>query len=214
MTLPPSAMGAFRLAAGELGMCSAARLFTAELLEAGGVAMLEEARDTIGPAFPVLEVVASDLLAERAALAPIDVRPAVRGLGSADPVLVVGLEAYHMDALVEALPGRRIGLLLEEGGLSGDRRRVLANFGGRVEDVRMSDVQRWAGRRSALLTFVYGTHGTVAYVLPAWLRVAGPDTRPQFRALVGWDVLGRPTSLYPRWLVEAPTDAFSEIVGD
>lgn len=173
--------------------------------------MLEEARDTVGPMFPVLEVIASDSLGA-VPHGPIDARPAARALGSADPVLVVGLEAFHMDALVEALPGRRIGLLLDEGGLGADRRRILANFGGRVEDVRIPEVQRWAGRRSALLTFAYGTLGTVAYVLPAWLRVAGPDVRPQFRALVAWDVLGRPTSLYPRWLVETPAEVFSEIV--
>ena len=90
--------------------------------------------------------------------------------------------------------------------MGGDARRIVANFGGRVELVAMGDVQRWAGRSSALLTFGYGGRHSTVYVTPAWLRVAGSDIRPQFRTLVAWDVLGEPTPLYPRWFVETPRE--------
>lgn len=211
MTLPVSASAAFRLAAAELGMCSAARLFTAELLAAGGPSLLGEAREQIGPDYPVLDLVASEALDDRPP-PPIDATAVVRALGTATTVLVVGLEAFFLDVLVPALRDVRVGLVLGEGGLEGETRRILANFGDRVEEVRIGDVQRWAGRKSAMLTFVYGTAGTNVYVSPVWLRVAGPDVRTQFRTLVGWDVLGRPTSLYPRWSAEAPLEPFSVVV--
>lgn len=211
MSLPASAPAAFRLAAAELGMCSAARLFAAELLAAGGAPLLEEARDRLGSDFPVLDLIASEALAGRRP-GPIDAAPAARALRDPSAVLVVGLEAFFLDALVPALPGARIGLVLGEGGLDADVRRIVANFGGRVEEVRLGDVLRWAGNKSALFTFVYGTHGPHAYVQPVWLRVAGSDVRTQFRTVVGWDVLGQPTSLYPRWLVEAPLEPFSRVV--
>lgn len=212
MKLPASAPAAFRLAAAELGMCSAARLFATELLAAGGEPLLEEARERLGAEFPVLDLVAAEVLAGRPS-PPIDASAAAAALGSATTVLVVGLEAFFLDALVPAIAGARVGLVLGEGGLAGDVRRVLANFGDRVEDVRSGDVLRWAGRKSALLTFVYGVNGDHTHVAPVWLRVAGSDVRTQFRTLVGWDVLGRPTSLYPRWLVEAPIEPFSRVVG-
>lgn len=212
MSLPASAPAAFRLAAAELGMCSAARLFTGELLAAGGPALLGEARDRLGSDFPILDFVASEAL-EGQRPAPIDAAPVARALREPLSVLVVGLEAFFLDALVPAIPGVRLGLVLGEGGLEADMRRILGNFNGRVEEIRVGDVQRWAGNKSALLTFVYGTHDPVAYVQPVWLRVAGSDIRTQFRTLVGWDVLGRPTSLYPRWLVEAPLESFSRVVG-
>lgn len=65
MRLPASAAAAFRLAAAELGMCSAARLFTKELHDAGGVELLDAAREELGAEFPVL-----DLVATRAASSP------------------------------------------------------------------------------------------------------------------------------------------------
>ncbi len=212
MTLPVSAPSAFRLAAAELGMCSAARLFTKELLAAGGEALLEEARERLGAEFPVLDLVAEEAMAGRPAR-PIDATAVAAALGTATTVLVVGLEAFFLDALVPAIRGARIGLVLGEGGLEGEVRRVLANFGDEVEEVRIGDVLRWAGRKSALLTFVYGATAHHAYVAPVWLRVAGTDVRTQFRTLVGWDVLGRPPPLYPRWLVEAPIEPFSRVVG-
>jgi hypothetical protein len=90
-------------------------------------------------------------------------------------------------------------------------RRVLANFGNALRIVDLADFRRWAGKRSALLTFVYGTDGHAAHVATTWLRVSGPDVRAQFRTLIGWDVLGQPMRLYPRWLVETSSDDFSVI---
>lgn len=211
MKLPRNAAAAFQLAAAELGMCSGARLFVTELLAAGGPDLLAEARERLGPEYPVFDVVASDAL-EGHLPPPIDASGAVSAVGSAEVLLVVGLEAYFLDALVAALRGVRIGLLLGEGGLEGETRRVLANFGDRVEEVTAGEVLHWAGRKSALLTFVYGTVSGSAHVTPVWLRVAGPDVRPQFRTIVGWDVLGKPPTLYPRWLVEAPLEPFSRVV--
>ena len=192
-------------------MCSAARLFTNELLAEGSSALLSEAREALGPEFPVFDLVASEALEGRCP-APIDAAPAAHALREPGSLLVVGLEAFFLDALVPALPNARVGLVLGEGGLLADVRRIVANFNGRVEEVRLGDVQRWAGNRSAMLTFVYGTHGPNAYVQPSWLRVAGSDVRTQFRTLVGWDVLGRATSLYPRWLVETAIEPFSRVV--
>lgn len=212
MTLPAGAPAAFRLAAAELGMCSAARLFTSELLAVGGEALLVEAREELGSDYPVLDLVASEALEGRP-LQPVDAADAKRALGTASTVLVVGLEAFFLDALVPLLENVRLGLVLGEGGLEGDARRILSNFGERMEEVRSGDVQRWAGRKSALLTFVYGSVGSNAYVLPVWLRVAGSDVRAQFRTLVGWNVLGRPMTLYPRWLAETPIEPFSAVVG-
>lgn len=212
MKLPASAPAAFRLAAAELGMCSAARLFTEQLLAAGGEPLLDDARERLGSDFPVFDLIASEAIEGRAPRRP-DAAEVARALRGARSVLVIGLEAFFLDALVPALGDARIGLVLGEGGLEGDVRRILANFGDRVEEARIGDVLRWAGNKSALLTFVYGAHGRVAYVSPVWLRVAGSDVRTQFRALVGWDVLGRPTTLYPRWLVETPIEPFSRVVG-
>lgn len=212
MSLPQNAPAAFELAAAELGMCSAARLFVTELLAAGGAPLLAEARDRIGPSYPVFDIVASEALEGHLPPA-IDASAVVAAIGSAQVLLVVGLEAHFLDALVAALGKVRIGLVMGEGGLEGERRRVLANFGGRVEEVNIGEVLHWAGRKSTLLTFVYGTVGTSAHVTPVWLRVAGPDVRPQFRTIVGWDVLGKPPTLYPRWLVEAPIEPFSRVVG-
>jgi hypothetical protein len=49
-------------------------------------------------------------------------------------------------------------------------------------------------------------------VSPAYLRLVGPDVRTSFRALVGWDILGRPPRLHPRFLAGASTSDFSTIV--
>ncbi len=193
-------------------MCSAARLFTRELSSSGGDELLEEARSALGDEFPVFDQVAAEALAGSPP-GSIDATGAAKAIGSASTVLIVGLEAFFLDALVPLLSDRRVGLIFGEGGLQGDVRRILANFGDRVEEARIGDVQRWAGNRSALVTFLYGVRNVNVYVSPVWLRVAGSDVRTQFRTLVGWDILGRPTSLYPRWLVESPIEPFSKVVG-
>ncbi|WP_437874533.1 hypothetical protein [Sorangium sp. So ce513] len=212
MALPPALGQAFRMVASELGMRSAARLFVRELMEAGGAPLVREARDALGREFPVLDFIAEQRLSggEEAPIDPQGVLDALRGVTR---LLVVGLEADGLDALAPRLPGVEVGLVTDAGGLDPDFRRVLANYDGLMVPVGLSELQRWAGRRSALLTFVYGTDGHAAHVSPSWLRVSGPDVRTQFRSLIGWDILGRPMTVYPRWMVETSAGDFSRLVG-
>ncbi|MDI1436493.1 hypothetical protein [Polyangium sorediatum] len=217
MTSLPRHLGqAFLMAAGELGMASAARLFVRELSQIGGEALVGEACDMLGREYPVFDFVAHRWGSGHRdpTLDPIlDPAPAARALEGISRLLVIGLETDALDALVTALPGVDIGLVAEPFGVEPDMRRVLANYGDAVRPVSLTEFRRWAGRRSALLTFVYGTNGHTAHVAATWLRVAGPDVRPQFRSLVGWDVLGEPMRLHPRWLVETGRDDFSALVG-
>ncbi|AUX21580.1 hypothetical protein SOCEGT47_020660 [Sorangium cellulosum] len=212
MALPPAIGQAFRMAAAELGMRSAARLFLRELMDAGGVSLVHEARDHLGREFPVLDFVAERWLAGEPD-APLDPAGVIEALRGVTRLLVVGLEADCLDALVPRLSGVEAGLVTDAGGLDPDFHRVLANYDGLMVPVALSDLQRWAGRRSALLTFVYGTDGHSAHVSPSWLRVSGPDVRTQFRSLIGWDILGRPMTVYPRWMVETSRSDFSRLVG-
>lgn len=210
--LPPALGQAFYMAATELGMCSAARLFVRELARAGGDDLVRAASDEIGRSYPVFDFVAGRFVeGDRDPRA--DPGPVLAALGGVARLLVVGLEADFLDALVPALEGVELGLITESGGVEPEWRRVLANYGGRVEPVGLSEIQRWAGRRSALLAFVYGTDGHTAHVPATWLRVSGPDVRANFRSLTGWDILGRPMSVYPRWLVAASCEDFSRLVG-
>ncbi len=210
--LPRGIDQAFEMAAAELGMCAAARLFVRELAAAGGDDLVREACDRLGRAYPVIDFVAARHLAGEGEL-PVDAAPVREALSGVARVLVVGVETDHLDALVPLLPEATLGLVLDAGGLDPDFHRVLANYGGRVEGVALGDVARWSGRRSALVTFVYGHRGATIHVSSAWLRVSGPDVRAQFRSLVGWDVFGSPMRLYPRWLVSASLDDLSVLVG-
>lgn len=202
---------AFRVACGELGHCSAAWLFVREVAAEGGAATVEALRDGLGRAFPVLDAVARRWL-DGVTAPSVEVEPLLAACAGAERVLVVGLEATHLDALVPRLPaGVRIGLVLQ-GALDADWERVLANFGGRVEGTALGEFQRWAGARSVLVTFGYGVLGGRIHVNPAWVRVSGPDVRTQFRGLVAWDVLGAPMFVYPRWLASVPVEDFSRVV--
>lgn len=190
--LPPGLDAGFLVAATELGMASAARLFVSEVSALHGRAGVEALRDALGRDYPILDHVASAHLDDETSSAP-DPAPVLAALGPLRRVLVVGVEAQALDALVAALPGETaIGLAVGGGGLEPDADRVAANYGGRLEVVAIGAWTRWAGARSGLLTFVYGTDGQEAYVVPAYLRLVGPDVRAAFRALVGWDVLGGP----------------------
>jgi hypothetical protein len=211
MSRLPNHLGqAFLTAAGELGMASAARLFVRELARLGSDDLVVEACDTLGREYPVLDFVAHRWLEgdREARLDPSRVQEALQGITR---LVVVGLETDALDVLVGSLSGVEIGLIVEPFGFAPDLRRVLANFGGALRTVDLEGFRRWAGKRSALLTFVYGTDGHTAHVATTWLRVSGPDVRAQFRSLVGWDVLGEPMRLYPRWLVETSCDDFSVI---
>ncbi|MCW8138598.1 MAG: hypothetical protein KIT58_06815 [Planctomycetota bacterium] len=203
---------AFRVACGELGHCAAAWLFVREVAQALGDAGVEGLRDELGRSYPVLDAVARRWFEGHRA-PHVQPEGVVAACAGAARVLVVGLEAAHLDALVPLLPPDvRLGLV-RSGALEADWERVLANFGGRVEGADLGDFQRWAGARSALLTFAYGVHDGQAHVSPAWVRVSGPDVRAQFRALVAWDVLRAPTYVHPRWLVAVPLEDFSHVVG-
>ncbi len=208
--LPPALEASFAQAAAELGMCGASRLFVRELSAAGGDELVRAARERLGRVYPVLDQVSAQRLAgvEPAPPDPARLLPVLEGVTR---LLVVGLEAEHLDALVPRLAGVELGLLTA-GELPADWSRILANLGGRVAPVSLTELGGWAGRRSALLTFVYGADEHVAHVPLSWLRVAGPDVRTQYRTLLGWDVLGSPMYVYPRWLAEAARSDFSAIV--
>ncbi len=205
---------AFRVASAELGMCAASWLFVREL-GAVGDDLVAALRDRLGREFPVLDAVAGLWLAgERAPDDGLrDTAARVRDVcAGAARVLVVGIEADALDALVPTLAtDARIGLVTYST-REVDWDRVLANYGGRVEGVDLASFQRWAGRKGVLLTFAYGTHGHATHVTPEWLRVSGPDVRTQFRSIVAWEVLAAHMDMYPRWLVEVSRDEFSHVV--
>lgn len=192
-------------------MSSAAWIFTDEVSAAEGVEGVQQLRDALGRRWPVLDAICAAWLSGSRA-PTVDATDLVSRLEGITRVVVVGLEARWLDVLVNALPeGVRVGLV-RHSDLNPDWERVLANLGGRVELLEMTDFQGWAGQRSVLLSFVYGSRGTGGlFALPAWVRVAGPDVRTQFRELIGWDVLGVPLSIYPRWLVAVAPEDFTQL---
>ncbi|MER2560806.1 MAG: hypothetical protein ABTQ32_08810, partial [Myxococcaceae bacterium] len=111
---------AFRLAAGELGMCDAAWRFADEVEAEGGSALLEAVRDVLGATFPVLDAVFSRRLeAQQPSVEPGAVCAACEGLKR---VVVVGLEARWLDALIAALPQVELAVL-PSAALAGDAAR-------------------------------------------------------------------------------------------
>ncbi|MBK6407535.1 MAG: hypothetical protein IPF66_22475 [Holophagales bacterium] len=207
----PGLEDAFRTAAAELGMCSASRLFVREASAAGTEALVE-LRDRLGRPFPVLDAVSAAALDGNPSHEP-DPEPVLEALSGLRRILVVGFEADFLDALVPALPAHEVRIgLVRTATLEADWTRLADNYAGRLELVEMPALASWAGSKSGLMTLVYGVEGEVTHVAPAWLRVAGDDVRPIFRELVGWDVLGRPMGLYPRWLTEVPAGTFTRLV--
>ncbi|HFE45330.1 MAG TPA: hypothetical protein ENJ18_07515 [Nannocystis exedens] len=215
--LPPALGQAFRIAAAELGMASAAQLFIDELAKTGGAQAVAELRDRLGREYPVLDYVAARWLAGEEEPA-IDPDPVVKALAGIERLLVVGLEAAHLDALLPRLGDLEVGFVTEGRALMPEWRRVLANYAAvgdesRVAAVGLSDFQLWAGPRAALMTFIYGGNRHVVHVSGQWLRVSGPDVRTQFRSLVAWDVLGGALHVYPRWFAEVSRSTFTEVIG-
>ncbi len=215
--LPPALGQAFRIAAAELGMASAAQLFIDELAKAGDARAVAELRDRLGREYPVLDYAAARWLANEEPPA-IDPGPMVKALGGIERLSVVGLEAAHLDALLPLLGGVEVGFITEGRALMPEWRRVLANYAGagdegRVAAVGLSDFQLWAGPRAALMTFIYGGDGHVVHVSGQWLRVSGPDVRTQFRSLVAWDVVGGALHVYPRWFAEVSRSTFTKVIG-
>jgi hypothetical protein len=207
---------AFRLAASELGMASAAWLFVQETAASAatpvaGATAVAALRDEMGRAWPVLDTVCAGWLGGvRELQVQVDAIAAV--MQGAERLVLVGYESAWVDALLAVLPVQtRVGLVLAGDPLT-RWERVLANHGRRVEPLSLEDFQTWAGPRSVLLTFVYGVSGHQIFTLPTWLRVAGPDVRLQFRSLLGWRILDVAMEVYPRWLVAAEVQTLTHLL--
>jgi hypothetical protein len=209
--LPPGLEQAFSAVVGELGQVTASWLFVRAVARCLGDAGVEALADSIGRSFTVLDAVARGWL-EGEREVRVDPAPVVAALGNATRLVIVGVEATFVDALVAAVDPKLAIAMVTHAAFDVDWDRVLDNWGGRVERVDLDTFQKWAGGKSALLTFAFGRHGTQTAVLPLWLRACGEDVRSQFRALVAWDILGRPLSLYPRWLVEVDAGSFTHYV--
>lgn len=209
-SLPLGIAQAFEVAMGELGFASAAWLFVREVADKGGEALVQALRDTQGRAFPVLDAIAAAW--QRGQRGPaINVAPVLSACRGVRRLLVVGLEADFLDALLPQLEGIEVGLL-RYSLIEVDWARVQANYNGRASLTDMASFQDFAGSDGAILTFLYSHSEHIAHVRPAWLRLIGVDVRAQFRSIIGWDVLSGPLEVYPRWLVETTTHDFSEIV--
>lgn len=199
----------FRLAASELGMCDAAWRFASDVDAVGGEALVRGVKDAHGRTFPVLDAVfAKQLAGDRPV---VDAGPVAAACSELKRLVVVGVEARWLDALVVALPDVELGVL-PSGALPGDAARMMSNLPSRVALVGLDRFQRFAGPRSGLLTFVYGATQRSAFVLPEWVRAQGPDVRGQFRSFIGWNLLGTPPEAYPRWLIEVAGDGFTDLV--
>ena len=209
--LPAGLDQAFGAVAGELGQCTSAWLFVRAVARCAGDRGVEELADGAGTQFTVLDAVARGWLAGVREQV-VDPRPVLDAIGSATRLVVVGVEATFLDALVARLnPAVKIAMIAHSP-FPVDWDRVLDNYGGRVERVDLDTFQHWAGGKSALLTFAYGWEDSRTVVAPLWLRACGADVRAQFRALVGWNVLESPMNLYPRWLVQVDVDSFTHFV--
>lgn len=201
---------AFRTAASELGMASAAWLFTREAAAADGSAGVAAMRDELGRQWPVLDAVCAGWL-EGAHQAEIQSEELLEDLAGTTRLLVVGIESLWLDHLIAHLPASMQVGLVQQGDPLTHWPRVVSNYAGRVQLLQLGDFQSWAGPRSTLLTFVYGQSHDQVFVLPGWLRVCGADVRMQFRALLGWRVLDGPMEVYPRWLVAAGVDTLTAL---
>jgi len=208
-TLPRGLSSAFHVAVSELGMCTAAWLFVEEVAAEGGPQLLEALRGSLGTDWPVLDTVIGASLAG-AGRPELGVDRVLAALADVEQLVCVGLETAWLDALAAATDVPMA--IVRQSVFSPDWARVSANYGARVTLVGLDAFQRFAGSRSALLTFSYAADDHTAHVLPAWVRVSGVDVRSQFRELVAWEVLHHPFERWPRWLVGVPTDGFSVVV--
>jgi hypothetical protein len=215
MTLPSGLEGAFAAVAGELGMATTSWLFVRAVARSAGDEAVLELADRLGQEFTALDSIARGWL-EGVREPKVDPEAVLDALGKATRVVVVGIEATFLDALLERSGDRFKVALVAHSPFAVDWNRVLdnyAHFGGdRVERVDLDTFQHWAGGKSALLTFAYGRQDEHSAVLPLWFRACGADVRSQFRALVAWDVLGTERLLYPRWLASVETASFTHFV--
>jgi hypothetical protein len=209
--LPSGLDQAFLAVAGELGMTTASWIFVRAVARCSGDEGVAALTESVGGAFPVLEAVADGWLA--GSREPhTDPASVLEALGNATRIVLVGVEASFLDALVQRLDVAVKVAMIAHSPFVVDWERVLDNYAGRVERVNLDTFQNWAGGRSALVTFAYGRNDSRTAVLPLWLRVCGADVRSQFRALVAWNVLDAPLVRHPRWLVEIETDSFTHFV--
>lgn len=201
---------AFGAVAGELGLCTTSWIFVSEAAAERGEAGVRELRDELGRSYPVLDAVAASWLAGARAPA-VDPDSVLSACAGARHLIVVGIEAAFLDALVPRLGDTR-ATLLAHSNLEVDWTRVASNYAPHVELVDLTTFQRLAGRRSVLLTFAYGAHGESLHVPMSWQRAVSADVRTQFRGLVAWNTLHQDMYVYPRWLASAPSREFSHIV--
>jgi hypothetical protein len=209
--LPQGLDQAFYAVAGELGMTSAAWLFVGAVARSTGDAGVEALAESVGGSFTVLEAVARAWL-DGARTPKVDPTLVLRALGNSSRLVVIGVEASFLDALVPRVDAGVKLAMIAHSPFPVDWNRVLDNYAGRIERLDLDTFQNWAGGKSALLTFAYGRDDTRTAVLPLWLRACGADVRSQFRALIGWNVLGTPLEHYPRWAVEIEADSFTHFV--
>lgn len=201
---------AFRTAVSELGMASAAWLFVGETAAHGGDAALSALRDDLGREWPVLDMVCAAAQSHHPTPEP-DVACLDSLWQGVERLVLVGHESLWVDALLARLPVHLRVALVCHGDPLTDWDRLAANHRGRLELLPLAEFQTWAGARSVLMTFVYGHSARQVFVLPSWLRVAGPDVRLQFRHLLGWHIMDLPMDVYPRWLVATDADAVTEL---
>lgn len=207
--MPPLAQ-AFAVAAGELGMVSAARLFIRTCAGAGGAEAVGCLLDQAGPSFPVLDAAARAWLAA-STLPALDPAPVAALLARCSTIVVAGFESEALDRLCPALADQSI-LVLTHGALPGDWERMLANYRGRLGAVDLDGLLDHAGAGSALLCFATGGQDGSLFVPESWLRVQGPDTRTLFSRLVAWNLLPCSFQRYPRWQAEVLATQFTDLV--
>ena len=130
LDLPAGLDQAFGAVAGELGQSTSAWLFVRAVARCAGDRGVEQLADTAGAQFVVLEAVARGWLAGVREQS-IDARPAFDAIGSATRLVVVGVEAAYLDALVARIdPTVKIALMTHSP-FPVDWDRVLDNYGGR-----------------------------------------------------------------------------------
>jgi hypothetical protein len=109
--MPAGLDQAFGAVAGELGMSTSAWLFVRAVARCAGDRGVEGLADAAGAQFPVLDAVARGWL-DGVRQQAVDARPAVDAIGRATRLVVVGVEAAYLDALVARVdPAVKIAMI-------------------------------------------------------------------------------------------------------
>ena len=152
MSVAVGVIDAFALCAAELGMFSASRLFVRELLAERDDHLVDDVTALLGTRYPVFDAVAHGAL-QRGEIPRLDPQPVLQAVRGLSRLVIIGIEAECIDALLGQLPRLRVALVpdvLEGANLE----RVAANYSGEVEFLGLDSFQAWAGRSSGLLTKV------------------------------------------------------------